>query len=189
MNNLFDIQKYLPQFYYDSVFDIPYNMFLCKNIKALFFDLDNTLLESYETTFNFKTQHLLKKISQIFKVVIISNASNKRLRKILKHDWHYIYLNFFYKKPHSWGFIKALDLVNEHHNKTVMIGDQLHTDILGANKLQIISILVKPLNRNKEPFFTKLKRLLIEKPLIEKVKKQSPLLYKQKFKNFIKLEK
>nr|QOX89296.1 HAD hydrolase-like protein ['Parthenium hysterophorus' phyllody phytoplasma] len=41
-----------------------------------------------------------------------------------------------------------------------MIGDQLTTDIKGANKLNIISILVKPLNKSQENLFTKCNRFL-----------------------------
>ena len=37
------------------------------------------------------------------------------------------------------------------------IGDQLFTDILGANKMNITSILVEPISKN-ESIFTKLNR-------------------------------
>jgi HAD superfamily phosphatase (TIGR01668 family) len=181
--------KYLPQFYYDSFLDIPYNDFLKKGVKVVFFDLDNTLLENNKNNLTEKNKKFLKKIQQLFTVVIISNASQKRLKMILKSDFDYIKLNFFHKKPSSWGFLKAFEKFNVSSEKTIMIGDQLRTDILGANKMNITSILVKPINRKNESFISRLSRYFIETPYIKKVKKNNPKIYQQKFKNFVELEK
>ncbi|QTX02663.1 HAD superfamily phosphatase, subfamily IIIa [Candidatus Phytoplasma luffae] len=178
--------KLLPSFYYNSVFSIPYDEFKKKNIKALFFDLDNTLLNSEEKQLNDKTKHFLKKLSSDFEIVIISNASLKKIKKnIFFEQLKYIYLNLFQKKPSAWGLKKALKLLNINSDEAIMIGDQLRTDIASANKSDIISVLVKPLNRQNESFITKLFRYFTENKFINKIKKIDHKEYNSKFKNFL----
>ncbi|MEZ0180098.1 YqeG family HAD IIIA-type phosphatase ['Camptotheca acuminata' phytoplasma] len=179
--------KYSPSFYYESIFDIPYDFFYNqKKIKALFFDLDNTLLRPEEKKLNDATQIILKKLSLKFQIVIISNASFKKLKNIISMEYlNYIYLNFFRKKPSHWGLQKALTSFNLNHDEVVMIGDQLRTDILSANKMNILSILVKPLDKEKESLITKLSRYFIEKRFISKIKKIDSQEYNRKFKNFL----
>ncbi|MEC4558958.1 MAG: YqeG family HAD IIIA-type phosphatase ['Conium maculatum' witches'-broom phytoplasma] len=181
--------KYLPEFYYDSFLDIPYDDLAKKGVKALFFDLDNTLLENKQNALSEENKQFLQQMQPLFKIVILSNASKKRLATVLKSDFDYIPLTFFRKKPSSWGFLKALEQFNVSAEETVMIGDQLRTDILGANKMKITSILVKPINRNNESLVSRLSRYFIERPYIKKIKKNNPKIYQQKFKNFVELEK
>ncbi|KXT29319.1 HAD hydrolase, IA, variant 1 family protein [Candidatus Phytoplasma oryzae] len=180
------IIKYLPNFYYDSFLDIPYDFFFKKGIKALLFDLDNTLLSSEEKVLNDITQKKMKQIKEKFKIFILSNASKKKLKRVLNSDFFYIYLKWYQKKPSKYGFKKVLNLLNIDIHKVLMIGDQLRTDILGANKMRILSILVKPINKNKESFWTKLSRFLFEDPVIEYLKKNNNQIYNEKFKNFVK---
>ncbi|MDV3167945.1 MAG: HAD-IA family hydrolase [Candidatus Phytoplasma stylosanthis] len=179
-------KKYLPSFYYDSIFDIPYDNFAKNKIKALFFDLDNTLLRIKEKKLNLDTQNLLKELSFKFKIFIISNASLSKLKNIFFDlKINYIYLNIFHKKPSLWGLKKALQLLHINYNEAIMIGDQLRTDVASANKMNIVSILVKPLDRKNESFITKLSRILIEKKVINNIKKKNVKEYEIKFKKFI----
>ncbi|MDO8057472.1 YqeG family HAD IIIA-type phosphatase [Candidatus Phytoplasma gossypii] len=177
---------YIPNFYYDSVFEIPFEYFFRKNFKVLLFDLDNTLIEPYQTTLDNKVYNFLTNISKKFQIIILSNASNRKLKKILEPNWNYVYLNLFHKKPSSWGFRKVLSLTQIQTQEVIMIGDQLATDIKGANELNITSILVRPLNRKQENLFTKYNRVYIERPLINLIRKTNLDIYNKKFKNFIK---
>ncbi|KND62637.1 YqeG family HAD IIIA-type phosphatase [Candidatus Phytoplasma phoenicium] len=178
--------KYIPKFYYDSIFDIPYDMFYQQGIKALLFDLDNTLILPKVTKIDDHIQFFLQKISLKFKVGILSNARLKKQQKILNNNYFYIGLKWYHKKPSKWGFMQSLEFMNVSCEQAIMIGDQLTTDVLGANKMKIISILVKPLNRNNEFLITKFRRFVIERPFINKIKKENFKLYQQKFQNFIK---
>jgi HAD superfamily phosphatase (TIGR01668 family) len=177
--------KYLPNLYFNSFFSIPYDYFSKKGIKVLFFDLDNTLLSPNEKELSIETKNQLKEIKKKFKIIIISNSSYKRINKVLGSDFNYILLKWFQKKPSNYGFIKALELFNIKNDQAIMIGDQLRTDILGANKMKIFSILVKPINKSSECFLTKLNRLIFEYPYISYIKKKYPKIYTEKFKNFL----
>ncbi|WP_334330971.1 YqeG family HAD IIIA-type phosphatase [Candidatus Phytoplasma prunorum] len=178
------LSQYIPDFYFDNIFKIPYDLFLSQGFKGIFFDLDNTLMSYSDNNLNNFTKKFLKKIKKNFQIVILSNASKKKLKKICNNDFLYVYLNFFYKKPSVFGFKRALELINLPFNKVLMVGDQLVTDVLGASKMKIKTILVKPINREKEFLFTKFKRFWIERIILKKIKKKKNEIYENKLKKF-----
>ena len=51
-----------------------------------------------------------------------------------------------YRKPNSAGYLKLLDSLEVSPNEMMFIGDE-EKDIIGANKLGIVSVLI---NRSKE---------------------------------------
>ena len=54
-------------------------------------------------------------------------------------------------KPRRGGFVKALAHMNRTPQETVMVGDQIFTDILGANRSGIVPILVSPIQMAGNP--------------------------------------
>ncbi|MFP7699602.1 MAG: YqeG family HAD IIIA-type phosphatase [Candidatus Phytoplasma pyri] len=180
----YKLSSYIPNFYFDNIFKIPYDMFLSQGFEGIFFDLDNTLMCYSDKNLNNFTKKFLKKINKKFKIVIVSNASEKKLKKICNNDFLYVYLNIFHKKPSKFGFKRALELIDLPFNKVLMVGDQLITDVLGANKMKIKSILVNPINKEKEFLFTKLKRFWIERIILKKIKKKKSEIYENKLKKF-----
>ena len=75
---------------------------------------------------------------------------------------------YFSIKPLKRQYIKIVQENNLNVNSIAAIGDQLLTDIKGANNMNITSILVDPISKN-ESIFTKLNRLK-ENKLIKKYK-------------------
>ena len=73
-------------------------------------------------------------------------------------------------KPMLKGYRYALDLLDVNKENACMIGDQIFTDIWGANRFGIMSILVRPFDNNEE-FWVKLKRP-IENLLIDRKMKK-----------------
>ncbi|WCA22448.1 YqeG family HAD IIIA-type phosphatase [Candidatus Phytoplasma oryzae] len=189
MNNKIkkNILEYLPDYYYPSIFDIPYDFFVSKGINALIFDLDNTLLSSSDKYLDLRTLNKIKEIKKKFKIFILSNTFRNKLKRVLcsNFDVSYIYLKWYQKKPCLYGFRQALNLLNVYHNQAIMIGDQLRTDILGAKKMKILSILVNPINKKSESVFSKFNRFFFEKPVINYIKKKHYQIYIEKFKNFV----
>ncbi|WP_024563589.1 YqeG family HAD IIIA-type phosphatase [Candidatus Phytoplasma tritici] len=175
---------FIPQHYFPCVLQIPFGLFQKQGIKALIFDLDNTLIECNKDILDEQIKTFLTKLSIIFKVVILSNASKKRLHKVLKNDFAFIYLNLLNKKPSPTAFKKACQLLNLEPTQMLMIGDQLQTDIKGANQAGFCSLLVKPLNRLQESAFTKFNRFYREKKFLTNLKKQDYHFWKEKFQDF-----
>ncbi|MBD5654836.1 MAG: YqeG family HAD IIIA-type phosphatase [Candidatus Eremiobacteraeota bacterium] len=48
-------------------------------------------------------------------------------------------------KPLPFGFLQALSVLGTRKNQTVVVGDQLFTDVLGAKLLGLHAILIEPL--------------------------------------------
>ena len=53
-------------------------------------------------------------------------------------------------KPGEKGYERAMQKIGTDKNNTVFIGDQLFTDVWGANRTGLYSILVKPINPKEE---------------------------------------
>lgn len=70
------------------------------------------------------------------------------------------------KKPLTSGFSRAQKSMGLPKESLAVVGDQIFTDILGANLYGVKSIYVKPMELEKTAFF-KFKRLM-EKPFLPK---------------------
>lgn len=161
------MEKFKPTYVIESVEKIPFVLLERDNIKGLIFDVDNTIATMgkgiTEGSYNWIKE--AKKLG--YKVCILSNSINlKKVRKIM-NDLE-IFGLCFAKKPSRKGFAMALNLLDLKKEEVVMIGDQLFTDVLGANRFGIKSILVKPLSK-KEGIFTLLKRPF-ERMILKKLK-------------------
>ena len=98
----------------------------------------------------------------------VSNSNKKeKVENVAKKlDIPYIY---FAKKPFKSGFKKAKKILNLESIQIGVVGDQILTDVIGANRMGMFSILVKPIEE-KDIWITKIKRPL-ENKIIENYKK------------------
>lgn len=99
------------------------------------------------------------------KFCIVSNSNNHRKVKSVANKLEIPYL-YFAKKPFKSGFLKAKAVMNLDEKNIAAVGDQITTDIIGANRCNMLSILVKPINE-RDIFITKIKRPL-EKCILNK---------------------
>jgi len=109
--------------------------------------------------------------------LIISNNHVPRIRKFSE----YIDCSFIAqaKKPLKISFLKAMKKLEiSNKNKICVIGDQIMTDILGANRSGLKSILVDAIQRNNEKWFTRMNRR-IEKRMLKRIEKKYPSFYQQ----------
>lgn len=67
----------------------------------------------------------------------------------------------FAKKPSRKGFMKAREKLNLPSENIAVVGDQIFTDVIGANRSNMFAILVKPISK-KDLLITKWKRPLEE---------------------------
>lgn len=153
----------IPDIYAQSIYTINYKKLKKSGIKCLLFDLDNTIA-SYKTEEpSTEVKELLHSLENDFKVIIISNSGKNRLRPF-KEKLN-VDVAFNSKKPLKGKYKKILELYKLEINEVACIGDQLLTDILGANRMGFTSILVNRLakfetfptrvNRFFESFFLK----------------------------------
>ena len=130
----------MPYEYVDSVYDIDYHKLKSMGYKGLLFDIDNTLVHHGDDS-NPKVDKFFEKLNDMgFKCVMVSDNNEERILRFLKNiDALYIAEA---GKPGTKCFYKAMKMLNMNKNEVVMIGDQIFTDIRGANRAGIASILV-----------------------------------------------
>lgn len=164
------IEKFKPDMYKQSVYDIDYKKLKKMGIKCLLFDLDNTIAPFDMEKPPRKLKDFIEKIKDMgFKIIIFSNACKNRIRPFknkLEVD-----CAASAKKPSKKKYKKVLAQYKYSENEVAMIGDQIMTDILGGNKIGVLTILVDPI-KQKEMFFTKINRIL-EKRIMKKLKKKN----------------
>jgi uncharacterized protein len=169
-------QKCIPHAYHASIFEIPYKKLKEQGIKSLFFDLDNTIIAYDDEILTQKHIDLLNDLKKDFQIVVISNTNYKRVKKALTHlDVPYIW---YAKKPLKFGFKKAMRMVDSTKDETIVIGDQLMTDIFGGSRFGIKSILIRSVKRKSDRWITQFNRK-IEKIILKKLKRSVQLYMKK----------
>ena len=158
----------IPTFFTNKITDLSPKFIKSHGITSLLADIDDTLTYHKDPQVPKKILEFinLMKINNI-KIILISNNSKDRASKFAKKlNLPYISRAF---KPVPFGINLALKKLNISKNEAIIIGDQIFTDILGANLLGIKSILVDPFEKNQTAFL-KLKRFF-ENPIRKKIKR------------------
>ncbi len=147
-----------PSLYLQSFSDLNVNSLRANGIKLLICDLDNTLVAHYKKLPSNKIVKFFEQLKLIgIKVVIISNNTQKRVNVFCKN----LPIDGYYggaKKPFKGQTLKIIKKYNVKLKEIIIMGDQLVTDILLANRLKVESILIQPivsvdLSMNKFNYF------------------------------------
>lgn len=158
-----------PNTYLESVKEINISFLKENKIKALILDVDNTILDFDKNIPEGIEKWCEDLKKQGIKFCILSNSNHKEKVEMVakKLDVPYFY---FGTKPLKRGFKKAIKLLEEKEENIAAVGDQIFTDIIGANRCHIFSILVKPI-AEKDLFITRIKRPL-ENYIVKKYQKK-----------------
>ncbi len=147
-----------PNLYIENVQKLTIDYLKENKIKALILDVDNTLIDFYKKIPDGTKKWCENLKKQGIKFCILSNSNNvEKVKKVAEElDVHYIY---FAMKPLKKGFKKAIEYLQEKPENIAAVGDQIFTDVIGANRSKVKAILVKPLEE-KDILITKIKRPL-----------------------------
>lgn len=119
-------------------------------IRAVMVDLDDTLVasNSLDITSSFRDWVASLKEADV-PLLILSNGHPQRVRQWSQTlDVPGLAL---VGKPFGFGFRRGLRLLGSQAHETAMVGDQLFTDVLGANLAGLVSVLVTPLSAGGLP--------------------------------------
>lgn len=156
----------IPNTYTKDIYSIDYKTLKQKKMTNLIFDIDNTILKVNSVEISPKLKKLFSQIDKDFNICIVSNNKKERVLPVAQIlNCNYI---FEAKKPNKEAFDKALNILKAKKENTVMIGDQMLSDIVGANKYGIYTILVDPLE-NKYDIKTGTSRVL-QNIMMKKIK-------------------
>ncbi len=176
---LLKTKKFIPNEFHTSFFDIDFKELYNNGLRLILSDLDNTLI-SYEETK--PTKKIIDKFAELtnmgFEIIVISNNVPSRINVFLEGLSYKGVGNA--RKPFLIGLRKSLRVAekNYSHKETVIIGDQLMTDVYCANRFKSYSILVNPLEKKTEKWYTKFNRK-IEVKMLAKIKRKYSDVYEE----------
>ena len=144
---MFGILK--PKVYVDSICNINLKKLKkVKNIKGIIVDLDNTLIAWGREEIDSKINDWIKEAKRLrLKLCIVSNTNSERVSKYSETFKIPYSSNSFYLKPFNTPFIRAIEILDTIPSETMVIGDQIFTDIWGGNRLKLFTILVTPIDK------------------------------------------
>lgn len=152
-----------PKEHKKTILDIDLEKLRSMGITNLIVDLDETLRKRNS---DFIPESSIKWVrgarNNGFNICITSNNPfNWKLKKIKEKLG--VPVSLLALKPFPVAFHHAMKILGSNASNTALIGDQLFTDIVGANIVGIYSILVDPITGAEKGFFRRMMRWLEEK--------------------------
>lgn len=142
------LEAFYPGEWLDSTYQIPWEQWYEKKIRGVIFDVDNTLVPHGAPADERATALFHKLHGMGIGTCLLSNNKEPRVASFAAQvDSPYIYKA---GKPSVKNYKKAMERMNTSPDTTLFVGDQLFTDVYGANRAGIYSVLVKPINPKEE---------------------------------------
>lgn len=160
---------FVPDYMFDTVYDIPFSLFEKENIRCLFLDIDNTLVPYDEPEPTEENRRWFKELAaRGIRVLFVSNNHAARVERYAAG------LGIPYVADAGKPGVKKYRAI-ALENRVVLsecaaVGDQIFTDVLAASRLGIKSILVRPIKDVENRFF-RFKRFC-ERPFIRAAKRR-----------------
>lgn len=142
------LQRFYPDEYLDSTYDIDFEEKYRQGYRGIIFDIDNTLVP-HGFPADDRAIALFKRLRETgYKVTMLSNNKEPRVKMFCDAvDAPYIYKA---GKPNPANYREAMKNMGTDETNTLFVGDQIFTDVWGANKAGIYSVLVKPIHPREE---------------------------------------
>lgn len=142
------LKRFYPWRYVDSAYLIDFERLYREGCRGVLFDIDNTLVP-HGASADKRAKKLFRKLQKLgMKSCLISNNQIERVKSFADE----VGTNFIEKahKPSTKSYIRAMEQMGTGVNDTIFVGDQLFTDVYGANRTGIRTILVKPIHPKEE---------------------------------------
>lgn len=156
-------EKSLPRMFFadekvPTVRDVDYEQLANDGIETVVFDLDNTIAKWGDDSLTEEIVDLFERLTSMgLKVGILSNSRRKETEDFVTGlPFPHV---FNANKPSVRGFRSILEKLDSAPEEAAMIGDQIFTDVLGANRLGMYTVRVDPIDPSREFRFTKINRI------------------------------
>lgn len=148
---------FFPDEYLDSVYEIDFAAFYRRGMRAVLFDVDNTLVPDNAPA-DERAVRLFEHLREIgYRMMLLSNNKESRVKLFAET----VGADYFHKagKPRRAAYLRAMERMGTKRSSTLFVGDQIFTDIWGAKRNGIYAVLVKPIHP-KEGILVVAKRYL-----------------------------
>ena len=132
----------------ESTYGIDFEGWKEKGYKGVIFDVDNTLVP-HDAPADERSIALFVRLRELgYATMLLSNNKEPRVKKFGGQ----VESSYIYKagKPGTKNYYKAMEQMGTTPQTTLFVGDQLFTDVWGAKRAGIHSILVKPIHPKEE---------------------------------------
>lgn len=142
------LEQFYPKEWLESTYEIPWDQWYGKGIRGVIFDIDNTLVPHGKPA-DTRVLELFEKFHEMgMNTCLLSNNKEPRVASFAAQvDSPYIYKG---GKPSVKNYYRAMKIMGTTKSQTLFVGDQLFTDVYGANRAGIYGILVKPIHPKEE---------------------------------------
>lgn len=141
-------EKFFPDETVSSTYEIDFESLYEEGFRGILFDIDNTLVE-HGMDANSQAVELFDRLKKIgFECCLISNNKKKRVSSF--NEQIGAHMVFDAHKPSRKNYFYAMELMGTDKDNTLFVGDQLFTDVWGAKRSGIYTILVKPIHPKEE---------------------------------------
>lgn len=142
----------------DSVTDIDPGFLRSRGIRGVILDLDNTLAPWHGGEADARAADWVRRMAaEGFRLCIASNTRRLGRLQRLAGELGVAYVTRC-QKPRRGGFLAAMECLGTAPSETAVVGDQIFTDVLGGNRLGLLTVLTQRLS-GKEFAGTHLSRL------------------------------
>lgn len=142
------LEQFYPKEWLDSTDQIPWEQWKERGIRGVIFDIDNTLVP-HGAPADERALKLFGTLHELdMRTCLLSNNKEPRVSAFAAQvDSPYIYKA---GKPGVKNYLRAMEKMGTDKETTLFVGDQLFTDVYGANRCGIYGILVKPIDPREE---------------------------------------
>ena len=133
-----------PDAYAERLSGVSLEALAAANISGIIIDLDNTLVGYGQEHFSEEDAAWIgAALARGFRICLVSNNFTGRVGRIAQELGVPGISSAL--KPLPRGFVQALRVLGTPKDRTVVVGDQLFTDVLGAKLIGLRCILTEPL--------------------------------------------
>lgn len=164
----------VPHQHVPSVFDLDLDRLRAQGIRGLIFDLDNTLGSWGFTAWDEGVLDWLADVeAHGFRLAFLSNDEGIG-RDAVRAGLNGHPLRFDARKPGTAGYREMLTALDLDASEVAMIGDQIFTDVVGAKRVGLHAVLVRPFDPTSETSSTRVRRWF-ERQILRLTGQWSPL--------------
>lgn len=139
---------FFPDEYLDSTYKIDFAALKEAGYKGVLFDIDNTLVP-HGAPADDRAITFFAHLRQLdMDYCVISNNQLPRVKPFADSVQAKYIENAH--KPSVKNYVRAMELMGTDTTNTIFVGDQLFTDVYGAKRAGIRTILVKPIHPKEE---------------------------------------
>ena len=142
------LQMMYPDEYLESTYQSDFEEMYNKGYRGVLFDIDNTLVP-HGAPADERAIALFRRLKEIgFQTCLISNNKEPRVKSFCEQ----VGSSYIYKagKPLPKGYLEGIRKMGIKKQNTIFVGDQIFTDVFGAKRAEVYTILVKPIHPKEE---------------------------------------